>query len=71
MEAVMKKEVTSSLAKDNLPVKCSENRFRCKVCLKKFIKNETARLHVEVVHMKLYQVNILTFHVRVKELTQF
>jgi len=30
--------------------------FNCKVCQRKFLKPEVARMHVEVVHMKLYQV---------------
>ncbi len=44
---------------DDVPIKrrlLHKKSFNCKVCLRKFSKPETARMHVEVVHMKLYQV---------------
>ncbi len=54
---------------DDVPIKrcrLEKKSFNCKVCQKKFSKPETARMHVEVVHMKLYQVSISsTFYVRI------
>ena len=44
---------------DDVPIKrrlLSKKGFSCKVCQRKFSKPEAARMHVEVVHMKLYQV---------------
>ena len=44
---------------DDVPIKrrlLNKEGFSCKVCQRKFSKPEAARMHVEVVHMKLFQV---------------
>ena len=44
---------------DDVPIKrrhLNKEGFSCKGCQRKFSKPEAARMHVEVVHMKLFQV---------------
>ena len=59
MEIVIKKEATFSVTdEENLPLKLQSKRYCCKVCHKKFAKIVTTRLHVEIIHMKMYQVQL-------------
>ena len=57
VDVVIKKEVNfTPTEEENLPLKLQLKRYCCKVCHKKFQKIVTTRLHVEIIHMKMYQV---------------